>query len=111
MRPALGRSRDEGLDSNATFAAKAADGDLVDAGTVLASIEGAARGIFGAERTMLNFLIHLSGVATQSRRFAQPVECTGALVVDTRKTIPGSPGLGEARRGLWRMRKSSLWPF
>lgn len=55
----------------------------------MARIEGAARGILSAERTMLNFLIHLSGVATQSRRFARAVAGTGATVVDTRKTVPG----------------------
>jgi nicotinate-nucleotide pyrophosphorylase (carboxylating) len=77
------------VDPRAAFARKVDDGAHVDPGTVLATIEGAARGILGAERTMLNFLIHLSGVATQARRFASAVEGTGALVVDTRKTIPG----------------------
>jgi nicotinate-nucleotide pyrophosphorylase (carboxylating) len=59
------------------------------AGGRVATIEASARGILSAERTMLNFLIHLCGVATQSRRFAQAVEGTGAKVVDTRKTLPG----------------------
>jgi nicotinate-nucleotide pyrophosphorylase (carboxylating) len=77
------------VDPQAVFAGKVPDGAHVSPGTVLATIEGAARGILGAERTMLNFLIHLSGVATQARRFALAVEGTGALVVDTRKTIPG----------------------
>jgi nicotinate-nucleotide pyrophosphorylase (carboxylating) len=76
-------------DPQAMFGSEVDDGATVAPGTVLASIEGAARGILSAERTMLNFLMHLSGVATQSRRFAQAVEGTGALVVDTRKTIPG----------------------
>jgi nicotinate-nucleotide pyrophosphorylase (carboxylating) len=77
------------VDPQATFVRKVADGALVTPGTVLATIAGAARGILGAERTMLNFLIHLSGVATQARRFALAVQGTGTLVVDTRKTIPG----------------------
>jgi nicotinate-nucleotide pyrophosphorylase (carboxylating) len=47
------------------------------------------RSILTAERSMLNFLSHLSGVATQSRRFARVVEGTAARVVDTRKTTPG----------------------
>jgi nicotinate-nucleotide pyrophosphorylase (carboxylating) len=55
----------------------------------LATMEGSARSILSAERTMLNFLSHLSGVATQARRFAKAVEGTGAVVVDTRKTTPG----------------------
>lgn len=77
------------VDPQASFVRKVDDGTLVNPGTVLATIEGPARGILGAERTMLNFLIHLSGVATQARRFALAVQGTGALVVDTRKTIPG----------------------
>jgi nicotinate-nucleotide pyrophosphorylase (carboxylating) len=77
------------VDPQAAFTRRVEDGAQVTPGTVLAAIEGPARSILSAERTMLNFLIHLSGVATQSRRFARAVEGTGALVVDTRKTIPG----------------------
>jgi nicotinate-nucleotide pyrophosphorylase (carboxylating) len=77
------------VDSQVVFTALVEDGSVVDDGTELAAIKGAARSILGAERSMLNFLIHLSGVATQSRRFAHAVEGTKALVVDTRKTIPG----------------------
>jgi nicotinate-nucleotide pyrophosphorylase (carboxylating) len=77
------------IDPEAGFTALVSDGTLVEPGREVAAIEGAARSILGAERTMLNFLIHLSGVATQSRRFARAVEGTGATVVDTRKTIPG----------------------
>ncbi len=77
------------VDPHASFVGKVDDGALVRPGTVLATVEGAARGILGAERTMLNFLIHLCGVATHAHRFALAVEGTGALVVDTRKTIPG----------------------
>jgi nicotinate-nucleotide pyrophosphorylase (carboxylating) len=77
------------IDPRATFTSLVEDGALAAAGDRLAVIEGPARGILGAERTMLNFLIHLCGVATQSRRFARAVEGTGATVVDTRKTIPG----------------------
>jgi nicotinate-nucleotide pyrophosphorylase (carboxylating) len=76
-------------------------------------MEASARCILSAERTMLNFLIHLCGVATQSRRFAQAVEGTGARVVDTRKTIPGLRawekravalgGCGNHRFGLYDM--------
>ncbi|MCE5254343.1 MAG: carboxylating nicotinate-nucleotide diphosphorylase [Actinomycetia bacterium] len=77
------------IEPRAAFTCLTEDGALAKAGTEVAVIEGPARGILGAERTMLNFLIHLSGVATQSRRFALAVEGTGATVVDTRKTIPG----------------------
>ena len=77
------------IDPEAVFTALVTDGAAVRRRRPVATIEGAARSILSAERTMLNFLIHLSGVATQSRRFAQAVEGTGATVVDTRKTIPG----------------------
>ncbi len=77
------------VDGEAVFRPAVADGALVGRGGELATIEARARGILSAERTMLNFLIHLCGVATQSRRFAQAVEGTGAKVVDTRKTLPG----------------------
>jgi len=77
------------VEPRAEFTRLVEDGSVVEPATVVARIAGPARGILGAERTMLNFLIHLSGVATQSRRFATAVEGTGATVVDTRKTIPG----------------------
>lgn len=77
------------VDSGVVFAALVDDGTAVTAGTKVATLEGPARSILTAERTMLNFLIHLSGVATHSRRFADAVRGTGAAVVDTRKTIPG----------------------
>jgi nicotinate-nucleotide pyrophosphorylase (carboxylating) len=53
------------------------------------SIEGGARALLTAERTALNFLAHLSGVATMAARAARAVEGTGAKVLDTRKTTPG----------------------
>lgn len=77
------------IDPGATFTPLVEDGAPVAAGSGVAAVEGAARSLLSAERTMLNFLIHLSGVATQSRRFARAVEGTNATVVDTRKTIPG----------------------
>ena len=77
------------IDPGAVFRPLVEDGMPVSSGDQVATIGGAARSILSAERTMLNFLIHLSGVATQSRRFARAVEGTGATVVDTRKTIPG----------------------
>jgi nicotinate-nucleotide pyrophosphorylase (carboxylating) len=67
----------------------AADGDRVAPGDVLLSVEGPLLGLLRAERTALNFLTHLSGVATLTRRWADAVEGTGAKVRDTRKTLPG----------------------
>jgi nicotinate-nucleotide pyrophosphorylase (carboxylating) len=77
------------VDPRAIFTSLVEDGAEVTDRDQLATIEGPARSILAAERTMLNFLSHLSGVATQSRRFARAVEGTGATVVDTRKTTPG----------------------
>jgi len=67
-----------------------------DVPLVVATVSGPARALLAAERTALNFLCHLSGVATQTSRFVQRVELTGARVLDTRKTIPGLRTLEKA---------------
>jgi len=71
------------------FHAKLADGARVSAGGVVAEISGPARLVMSAERVALNFLNHLSGIATLTRRFADAIEGTGARICDTRKTTPG----------------------
>ncbi len=71
----------------------ASDGDPVEAGAVLALLEGAAHPLLAAERTALNFLGHLSGIATTTRAVVDGIEGTGARVVCTRKTTPGLRGL------------------
>jgi nicotinate-nucleotide pyrophosphorylase (carboxylating) len=65
------------------------DGDKVDARTVLMSLEGNARSMLSAERSALNTLQHLSGIATLTRQYVDLIEGTGAVLLDTRKTIPG----------------------
>ena len=65
------------------------DGDAVAAGTVLLRIEGNARAMLAAERSALNTLQHLSGIATLTRRYVEAIAGTGAVLLDTRKTIPG----------------------
>ena len=65
------------------------DGARVEAGTVLFTVSGRVRDLLTAERTMLNLLCHLSGVATLTRRWVDAVEGTGAKIRDTRKTTPG----------------------
>jgi len=65
------------------------DGDRVDRGAVVLRITGPLREILGAERTLLNFLTHLSGVATATRAWVDAVAGTGCTVRDTRKTTPG----------------------
>jgi nicotinate-nucleotide pyrophosphorylase (carboxylating) len=64
------------------------DGDAVDAGTVLMRLEGNARAMLAAERSALNTLQHLSGIATLTRRYVDAIVGTGATLLDTRKTIP-----------------------
>ncbi len=85
----LARTAMREVDSVAVFTPLVEDGAEVGDRAELAAIEGPARSILTAERTMLNLMSHLSGVATQSRRFARAVAGTGAIVVDTRKTVPG----------------------
>jgi nicotinate-nucleotide pyrophosphorylase (carboxylating) len=65
------------------------DGDEIFAGTSLCELEGKARAMLTAERTALNFVQLLSGVATRTRHFVRAVEGTRAKILDTRKTIPG----------------------
>jgi nicotinate-nucleotide pyrophosphorylase (carboxylating) len=77
------------IDPAVRFEACVADGERMAAGAVAARIEGPAASILVAERTALNFLQRLSGVATAARRFADAVVGTGARIVDTRKTTPG----------------------
>jgi len=67
----------------------AADGDQVGAGQPVLSVTGPIRAILTAERTALNVLCHLSGVATQTRRWVDAVAGTSAVIRDTRKTTPG----------------------
>ncbi len=101
------------VDPAAIFSSLVEDGAEAGPGEKIAAVDGAAEGILTAERTMLNFLMHLCGVATQSRRFAEAVQGTGAQVVDTRKTLPGMRawekravvlgGCGNHRLGLFDM--------
>jgi nicotinate-nucleotide pyrophosphorylase (carboxylating) len=65
------------------------DGDRVRAGDVLITVAGPTRAVLRAERTALNFLTHLSGIATATRRWADAVAGAEARVRDTRKTLPG----------------------
>ena len=71
------------------FEPKVADGERIAAGGVVAVVSGPARLVMSAERVALNFLNHLSGVATLTREYADAVDGTGAQICDTRKTTPG----------------------
>ena len=77
------------LDADVAVEKLAGDGDWVAAGTVLLRLEGKARAMLTAERSALNTLQHLSGIATMTRRYVDTIAGTGAILLDTRKTIPG----------------------
>lgn len=65
------------------------DGDWVERGAIIATVQGPARGLLTGERTALNFLQRMSGIATLTRRFMVAVDGTKAIILDTRKTAPG----------------------
>lgn len=65
-----------------------AEGDLLSPGTVAVSLEGSARLLLRAERILLNFVTHLSGIANLTRRYVQALDGTGVRLLDTRKTLP-----------------------
>ena len=65
------------------------DGEWLDEGEVIAEITGPARSLLTAERVALNFLTHLSGIATLTHKYVEEIKGTGAEICDTRKTIPG----------------------
>lgn len=77
------------LDPRVAVHWQVADGERVEADQVLFNLEGPARALLTGERTALNFLQTLSGVATNCRHYADLVEGTGVKLLDTRKTLPG----------------------
>jgi len=77
------------LDPDVEFVADVADGGKVSGGTRIADIRGKARALLTAERTALNFLGHLSGIATLTAAYVAAVEGTDARIACTRKTTPG----------------------
>ncbi len=77
------------LDPRVGIKAVAAEGDLVHRGDVVMTLEGPARSILTGERTALNFLQRLSGIATQTRRYVDAVAEWPVQILDTRKTTPG----------------------
>ena len=77
------------LDPSIVYDDAKGDGSRVDRDEIIAAVEGNLRAILTGERTALNFLQHLSGIATSVGRFVERVEGTGAVILDTRKTTPG----------------------
>ncbi|MBD8620307.1 carboxylating nicotinate-nucleotide diphosphorylase [Sphingomonas sp. CFBP 13728] len=99
------------LDPDVTIERLVNDGDRVPAGTELLRLEGAGRALLTAERSALNTVQHLSGIATMTRTYVDAIAGTGAILLDTRKTIPGlrvlekyatrMGGAQNHRMGLW----------
>ena len=99
------------LDPDVEIETLVEDGDRIMKGTTLMRMEGKARAMLTAERSALNTLQHLSGVATLARTYADAIAGTGAILLDTRKTIPGlrvlekyatrMGGATNHRMGLW----------
>jgi len=77
------------VDPEIVFISFKNDSDRISPHQVIASVQGSTRSILAAERTALNFLQHLSGIATLTSKFVKLAQAGGAKIVDTRKTIPG----------------------
>jgi nicotinate-nucleotide pyrophosphorylase (carboxylating) len=77
------------LDPEVTVELLANDGDRAEHGTTIMRLAGKARAMLTAERSALNTLQHLSGIATLTRTYVDEIAGTGAVVIDTRKTLPG----------------------
>ena len=77
------------VDKNISFEARATDGTVLASGQLVARVSGPATTVLQAERTALNFLQHLSGISTQTAKFANAVRGTKTRILDTRRTTPG----------------------
>lgn len=76
-------------DSALRFERRASDGDIVKSGTIIGLVSGNASSILSTERTALNFIQRMSGIATYANQFAEAIKHTKAKIIDTRKTAPG----------------------
>ncbi len=77
------------VDKNISFEARATDGTVLASGQLVARVSGPATSVLQAERTALNFLQHLSGISSQTAKFANAVKGTKTRILDTRRTTPG----------------------
>ena len=99
------------LDPGAAIERAVEDGEAAEAGDILLRVAGKARALLTAERSALNTVQHLSGIATLTRRYVDAIAGTGAILLDTRKTLPGlrllekyatrMGGAQNHRMGLW----------
>jgi nicotinate-nucleotide pyrophosphorylase (carboxylating) len=86
---ALAEAAFAAIDPSVSFKALKRDGERLAAGTVVARVKGPARAVLSAERVALNYLCHLSGIATETARLVSLVAHTDARICCTRKTTPG----------------------
>ena len=100
-----------GLDPEVRIERLVEDGESVPAGTDLLRLDGRARALLTAERSALNTVQHLSGIATMTRTYVDAIAGTGATLLDTRKTIPGLRLLEKyaTRMGGGRNHRMGLW--
>lgn len=85
----IARAVFELVDPTLTFRSPTKDGGLVDKGQILAVVQGDGRSVLAGERTALDFLGRLSGIATLTHKFVEAIRGTRAVILDTRKTAPG----------------------
>jgi len=99
------------LDPDCTVKLLVDEGAVVEAGTDLLSVSGKARALLTAERSALNTVQHLSGIATLTRQYVDAIAGTGAVLLDTRKTIPGLRSLEKyaTRMGGAKNHRMGLW--
>lgn len=77
------------LETDLEILSSLSDGTQIEEGSLILEVHGSMRALLSAERAALNFLAHMSGIATLTNRFVQAVSATRARIVDTRKTLPG----------------------
>jgi nicotinate-nucleotide pyrophosphorylase (carboxylating) len=77
------------LDERVRFDAKVSDGGAISCDQVLATVSGSGRALLGGERVALNFLQRMCGIATVTKKYVEAVRGTAAIILDTRKTMPG----------------------
>lgn len=85
----IGRMVFSQLDAGIEWTATKSDGDRLASGDIVATVTGPLNGLLVGERTMLNFMTHLSGIATLTAQFVMQIGGTNAVILDTRKTLPG----------------------
>jgi nicotinate-nucleotide pyrophosphorylase (carboxylating) len=85
----LARAVFEAIEPRLAFEATAEDGESLAPGALIARLDGPLRALLAGERTALNFLMRMCGIATLTRRYVEVVAGTGCEIVDTRKTLPG----------------------